>query len=121
MTAFITSCGSMRNVIPVSDLRTMAVSNQINPQKMFELGSVRYASMEFEEALYYYTNIIAIYTNDLESQAWAYYETGYVYNEMGKKELAVRYMEMVAGINSRNKAPQILASQVLERIRPKKQ
>ena len=109
LTLFI-SCAGNSIVIPEKDLQTLSA------KKIFELGAERYMNYEYNEAIYYYSNIIVLYPDDTESRAWAKYEIGYVKYQQKNYQEALEYFNKVLSIKSPTAAPQILANQMKMKI-----
>lgn len=110
---FINGCG-MKNVIPENQLQTMP------PKKILELGATEYDLNNYKEAIYYYSNIIKMFpeNNDAnnEARAWARYEIGYIKYQDKKYKEALAFFDEVLKTKSQSNAPQILASEMKDKI-----
>ncbi len=115
--AVISGCGGT-NVLPEKELQQMPV------KKVMEMGAEKYSFYSYDEAIYYYTEVDKIYTNDTEeyndARAWAKYEIGFIKYKQSKIDEALRYFNEVLYFKLSNPAPQVLAKEMTEKIKAKK-
>src|SRR5271157_2026264 len=102
-----TACGGM-NVVPEKDLADYPV------KKIMELGAENYSSFKYEESVYYYSEVIRMFTNDteenLDARAWSKYEIGFIRYVQGRNKEAEGLFDEVLSYRLANKGPQILAA-----------
>ncbi len=112
-----TACSGSGNVLPENTLKTLT------PKKILELAAEKYGNDLYNDAAYYYSNIIVLFPEDNdannESRAWATYELGYIKYQQGDYIGAVDLFEQVIRIKTQVTAPQLLAAQMREKINNK--
>ncbi len=113
---FVAGCTGQ--LVPEKELAAYQVKN------VMELGSQNYSTYNYDAALYYYTEVGKIFTNDnddsQDARAWAKYEIGYIKYMQEKYDEADKYFDEVLSLKLLNTAPQILAREMKDKIREKK-
>jgi outer membrane protein assembly factor BamD (BamD/ComL family) len=112
LAAFVTlcACGGNSSIRPVSELKTLPA------KKIFEFGAERYTASDYNNAVYYYSNIIALYPEDIDYQAMATYEIGFIYFRQKRYQEALDQFNKVENIKTSSTAPLILANQMIRKI-----
>jgi tetratricopeptide (TPR) repeat protein len=117
-TLLLAGCAGHMNVLPEKDLMGYPV------KKVMEFGAENYSYYNYNEALYYYSEVDRIFTNDTpentDSRAWANYEIGFINYIQGKYDDADKYFDKVLTFKLLNQGPLILANEMKDKIKAKK-
>ncbi|MGA2141403.1 MAG: hypothetical protein ABSG94_03175 [Brevinematales bacterium] len=116
-TLILAACGGVSNVLPEKDLSTYPV------KKVMELGAQNYSYYAYDNAEYYYSEVIKIFTNDtpenMDQRAWATYEIGFIKFVESKYAQADKLFDEVLAMKVGAQAPLILAKQMKQKIKEK--
>lgn len=92
------------------------ILRQLPPDRILDMGASAYGISFFGRALYFYTNVIALFPKDIKSVAWATYETGFIYYRKYQYKKALEYFNKVLEMKSNPIATEALAKIMVNRL-----
>ena len=97
------------------------ILKQLPTDRVLDIAAAAYAVNFLTKSIYFYTNAIEIFSNDIGTVAWATYETGFIYFQKKQLKLALEYFDKVLQLNNAPSTVQNLARVMASRIRNKKE
>ncbi len=102
--------------VPSSERLAMVSSTRV-----MDMGAAAYGSSFYNKAIYFYTNALAIFPDNMEVTAWANYELGYIYNLKRDYERSIEYFEKVLELRGAPVIAQNLSRMMLSRVQNRKE
>jgi len=97
------------------------ILKQLSPDRILDMGASAYGLSFTTRAIYFYTNVIALFPNDTKSVAWATYESGYIYYRRRQYKKALEYFSKVLEMKGNPIATEALAKVMVNRLKNSKE